>query len=75
MGDSVAEAQIDGLSAAEAGALLELYEALRLAPGNGVLHVEGGNMRTWDHRGISVTYLLLDEQREVAVLRVDRWPA
>jgi hypothetical protein len=74
MGNSVAEAQIDGLSAPEADALLELYEALRLAPGNGILHVEGGNMYTWDHRGISVTYLLLDEQREIAVLRVDRFP-
>jgi hypothetical protein len=32
-------------------------------------------MRILDHRGLSVTYFVLDEQREVAVLRVDRFPA
>jgi hypothetical protein len=32
------------------------------------------NMYVWDYKGISVTYLLLDPQREVAVLRVDRFP-
>jgi hypothetical protein len=34
-----------------------------------------GNMYVWDYKGISVTYILLDPQREVAVLRVDRFPA
>ena len=33
-----------------------------------------GNMYFWDYKGISVTYVLLDPQREVAVLRVDRFP-
>lgn len=75
MGSGIAEAQVDTLSDAERSALLEVYEALRLTPGNGSLHVEGGNMYTWDYRGISVTYFLLEEQREVAVLRVDRLPA
>lgn len=74
MGSGIAEAQVDALSDSEFSALMELYEALRLAPGNGRLHVEGGNMYTWDHKGISVTYILLDPQREVAVLRVDRFP-
>jgi hypothetical protein len=31
-------------------------------------------MYVWDHKGISVTYVLLDPQREIAVLRVDRFP-
>jgi hypothetical protein len=31
-------------------------------------------MYVWDHKGISVTYVLLDPQREVAMLRVDRFP-
>lgn len=74
MGSGIAEAQVGALSDSEFGALMELYEALRLAPGNGLAHVEGGNMYTWDHKVISVTYLLLDQQREVAVLRVDRLP-
>jgi hypothetical protein len=74
MGSSIAEAQVDALPDDEFDALMELYEALRLAPGNGSLHVEGGNMYTWDHKGISVTYFVLDEQREIAVLRVDRFP-
>jgi hypothetical protein len=33
-----------------------------------------GNMYVWDYKGIWVTYVLLDPQREVAVLRVDRFP-
>jgi hypothetical protein len=74
MGSGIAEAQVDALSNSEFDALMELYEVLRLAPGNGRAHVEGGNMYTWDHKGISVTYILLDPQREVAVLRVDRFP-
>ena len=74
MGSSIAEAQADALSRAEFDVLMELYDVLRLTPGNGVPHVEGGNMFTWDYRGISVTYFVLDEQREVAVLRVDRHP-
>ncbi len=49
MGSDVAEAQIDDLSDAEIDVLLEIYEVLRLTPGNG-------------------------PQREVAVLRVDRFP-
>ena len=32
------------------------------------------NMYIWDYKGISVTYVLLDPQREVAVLHVDRFP-
>ena len=74
MGSGIAEAQASGLSEAEFAALMELYGALRLAPANGSLHVEGGNMFTWDHKGISVTYFVLEEQREVVVLRVDRLP-
>jgi hypothetical protein len=32
-------------------------------------------MCVWEYKGISVTYVLLDPQRGVAVLRVDRFPA
>ena len=31
-------------------------------------------MLVWDFNGISVTYILLEPQEEVAVLRVDRLP-
>jgi hypothetical protein len=47
---------------------------LRLTLGNSRLLRPAGNMYVWDYKGISVTYLLLDPQREVAVLRVDRFP-
>ena len=75
MGDSVAEAQISDLSGTELNVLLEIYETLQIVPGNGRQLRPPGNMYTWDHTGISVTYVLLDPQREVAVLRVDRFPA
>ena len=75
MGTGIAEAQIGGLSDAEVDVLLEIYEVLRLAPGNGRILRQAGNMYVWDYKGISVTYVLLDLQREVAVLRVDRFPA
>lgn len=74
MGSDVAEAQIAALSDNEVDVLLKLYEVLRLTPGNGRKLVPAGNMYVWDHRGISVTYIVLDPQREVAVLRVDRFP-
>jgi hypothetical protein len=74
MGSDVAEAQIDDLSDAEIAVLVEIYEVLRLTPGNGRRLSPTGNMYVWDHNGISVTYVLLDPQREVAVLRVDRFP-
>jgi hypothetical protein len=74
MGSDIAEAQIDELSDAEIDVLLEVYEVLRLTPGNGRLLRQVGNMYVWDQKGISVTYVLLDPQREVAVLRVDRFP-
>ena len=44
-------------------------------PGNGPILRQAGNMYVWDYKGISVTYVLLDPQREVAVLRVGRFPA
>ena len=74
MGSDVAEAQIDDLSDAEIDVLLEIYEVLRLTPGNGRKLAPAGNMHVWDYKGISVTYVVLDPQREVAVLRVDRFP-
>jgi hypothetical protein len=74
MGSDVAEAQIDDLSDAEIDVLLEVYNVLRLTPGNGRKLRPAGNMHVWDYKGISVTYVLLDPQREVAVLRVDRFP-
>jgi hypothetical protein len=74
MGSDIAEAQIDGLFDAEVDVLIEIYEVLRLTPDNGRLLRPAGNMYVWDHKGISVTYVLLDPQREVAVLRVDRFP-
>jgi hypothetical protein len=74
MGSDIAEAQIDALSDPEIDVLLEIYEVLRLTPGNSRLLRPAGNMYVWDYKGISVTYLLLDPQREVAVLRVDRFP-
>ncbi len=74
MGSDVAEAQIDDLSGAGIDVLLEIYEVLRLTPGNGRKLGLTGNMYVWDDKGISVTYVLLDPQREVAVLRVDRFP-
>jgi hypothetical protein len=75
MGSDIAEAQIDDLSDAEVDVLLEIYEVVRLTPGNGRILRQAGNMYVWDYKGISVTYVLLDPQREVAVLRVDRFPA
>jgi hypothetical protein len=74
IGSDVAEAQIGDLSDAEVDVLLEIYEVLRLTPGNGRKLSPAGNMHVWDYKGISVTYVLLDPQREVAVLRVDRFP-
>ena len=74
IGSDVAEAQIDGLSDAEIDVLLEIYEVLRLTPDNGRKLTPTGNMYVWDYKGISVTYILLDPQGEVAVLRVDRFP-
>ena len=74
VGSDVAEAQIDDLSDAEIDVLLEIYEVLRLTPDNGRKLSSTGNMYVWDYKGISVTYVLLDPQREVAVLRVDRFP-
>jgi hypothetical protein len=73
MGSDVAEAQIDKLPDAGIDVLLEIYEVLRLTPGNGRKLSPFGNMYIWDYNGISVTYVLLDPQREVAVLRVDRF--
>jgi hypothetical protein len=74
MGSDIAETQIAELSHAEVDALLEVYKVLQLTPGNGRMLRTGGNMYVWDYEGISVTYILLDPQREVAVLRVDRFP-
>jgi hypothetical protein len=74
MGSDVAEAQIDDLSDAEVDVLVEIYEVLRLTPGNGRRLSPNGNMYVWDYKGISVTYALLDPQGEVALLRVDRFP-
>ncbi|MFE3455104.1 hypothetical protein ACFXJ8_39910 [Nonomuraea sp. NPDC059194] len=74
IGSDVAEAQIDGLAHAEVNVLLEIYEVLRLTPDNGRKLSPTGNMYVWDYKGISVTYVLLDPQGEVAVLRVDRFP-
>ena len=74
VGSDVAEAQIEGLSDAEVDVLLEIYEVLRLTPDNGRKLVPTANMYVWDYKGISVTYILLDPQGEVAVLRVDRFP-
>lgn len=74
MGSDIAEAQIEELSDAEVDVLLEIYEVLRLTPGNGRRLSLTGNMYVWDHGSISVTYVLLDSQHEVAVLRVERFP-
>jgi hypothetical protein len=74
MGSDIAEAQIAALTDPEIDLLLEIYEVLRLTPENGRKLSPTGNMYVWDFEGISVTYLLLDPQREVAVLRVDRFP-
>ena len=72
MGSDVAEAQIDGLSDAEIDVLLEIYEVLWLTPSNGRKLGPTGNMHVWDYKGISVTYVLLDPQRE---LRCSVWTA
>ena len=74
MGSDVAEAQVDALADAEVDVLLEIYEVLRLTPDNGRKLTPTGNMYVWDYKGISVTYVLLEPQDEVAVLRVDRFP-
>ncbi|WP_433517642.1 hypothetical protein ACQP2T_20125 [Nonomuraea sp. CA-143628] len=55
MGSSIAEAQIDAMSDPEIDTLLEIYEVLRLKPGNGRQLTLTGNMHVWDHKGISVT--------------------
>jgi hypothetical protein len=49
-------------------------QVLQLTPDNGRKLGPTGNMYVWDYKGISVTYVFLDPQREVAVLRVDRFP-
>jgi hypothetical protein len=54
MGSDVAEAQIGGLSDAGIDVLLEIYEVLRLTPGNGRKLGPTGNMHVWDYKGISV---------------------
>jgi hypothetical protein len=41
---NIAEDQIDDLSDAEVDVLLEIYEVLRLTPGNGRLLRQAGNM-------------------------------
>jgi hypothetical protein len=74
MGTGIAEAQIDGLSDAEVDVLLEIYVVLRLTPGNGRILRQAGNMYVWPYKGISVTCVLVNPQREVAMLRVDRFP-
>ncbi|WP_169944572.1 hypothetical protein [Microbispora sp. H11081] len=74
MGSDVAEAQIDDLSGSEINVLLEIYEVLQLTPCHGRKLSPTGNMYVWDYKDISVTYVLLDRQGEVAVLRVDRFP-
>lgn len=75
MGTRDAEVQVDALSPAEFGVLMEIYDVLRLTPGNGrQLRPPTGNMYVWDFKGLSVIYLLLDPQGEVAVLRVERFP-
>jgi hypothetical protein len=50
MGSDVAEAQIDDLSDAEIDVLLEIYEVLRLTPGNGRKLGPAGNMYVWDYK-------------------------
>jgi hypothetical protein len=50
------------------------HEVLRFTPDNGRKLSPAGNMYVWDYKGISVTYIVLDPQDEVAVLRVDRFP-
>lgn len=74
LADDVAETQIKELSDSEANILAEIFEVLRLAPENGIKLRSTGNMYVWDHEGISVTYFVLDPQREVGVIRVDRLP-
>jgi hypothetical protein len=46
MGSGVAEAQIDDLSDAEIDVLLEIYEVLRLTPGNGRRLTPAGSARS-----------------------------
>ncbi|WP_203989343.1 hypothetical protein [Sphaerisporangium rufum] len=74
MGSDIAESQIDDLSGSEINVLLDLYDILQLTPGNGRKLRRAGNMYVWDYKGLSVTYIVLDPQNEVAVLRVDRFP-
>ncbi|MBO3752134.1 hypothetical protein J5X84_39240 [Streptosporangiaceae bacterium NEAU-GS5] len=74
MGSDIAVVQIDDLSDPEVDLLLEIYEVLRLSPDNGRKLTATGAMYVWDYKGISVTYVVLEPQREVAVLRVDRFP-
>jgi hypothetical protein len=69
VGSDVAEAQIDDLSDAEVDVPVEIYEVLRLTPGHDRSLSPNGNMYVWDYKGISVTYVLLDPQGEVALLR------
>lgn len=74
LGSDLAEAQIAELSDAEIAALVEIYDVLRVTPGNGRKLKPAGNMHVWDHAGVSVTYVVLERQRGVAVLRIDPFP-
>ncbi|MEO3858660.1 hypothetical protein [Acrocarpospora sp. B8E8] len=73
IGSPVAEARLADLSDAEIDILLEIYEVLRMTPGNG-RSLGTGNTLVWDYNGLSVIYFILDHQNEVVVLRVDRFP-
>ena len=73
MGSDVAEAQIDDLMPRSTFS----WKSTRCSgsrPATAASSPRPGNMFVRDYKGISVTCVSLDPQREFAVLRVDRFP-
>lgn len=74
MGDNIVEAQISDLTEAGRKTLLEVYEVLRMAPEAGQRLAPTGNMYTLEHSGLLVTYFVMEDTEEIAVLRVAPLP-
>ncbi|MFF0246954.1 hypothetical protein ACWEU6_13885 [Streptosporangium sandarakinum] len=73
MGSPAAEAQLDALSDPEIDTLPEIYEVLRLTPGNGRRLTTTGGMYVWDHCRPEAGSR--ETRRAVRIRRHAAWPA
>lgn len=75
----ITEEQVEALTTDEFAALMEVFETLRLVPGNGEklkrAAPDGTAMRLITHRGLEVIYLVIEHATQVVVLRVNRLPS